>query len=335
MENEYRQYVLAARPVGAVQPSDFALRRVPIPDLADGQFLVKLEFIALEPAMRGWMVNEWDYIDPLQLGDVMRAFGCGEVVASRCVEFVRGDRVAGMFGWQEYCVATPASPMLTRVKPGVPMTASIHVLGINGLTSYFGIVDACAPAPGQSLLVSGAAGIVGSVAGQIAKILGARVVGSAGTDEKCRWLVDELGFDAAINYRTADLPARLRELFPEGVEIFFDNTGGELLDAVLGHMKNGAKIVLCGAISTYNNDGRKPPGPSNYYNLCTRRATMSGLMVTDNWQRFPEAVSQLEKWLEQGRLKYHEDILDGFERLPEALDRLFTGRNLGKQLVRV
>jgi NADPH-dependent curcumin reductase len=333
MSTVNRQFLLAARPSGMVKETDFEYREVPVPELGDGQFLVKTRYISLDPSMRGQMENRADYVAPLQIGDVMRAGGVGTVVASRHPDYPEGTQVTGTFGMQDYVVSDGRQPPLRSLPADIDPTLALGVLGGTGMTAYFGLLDLGEPKPGDVVVVSGAAGATGSIAGQIAKIKGCRVVGIAGSAEKCRWLTDELGFDAAIDYKAQDVSAELSRLCPKGIDIYFDNVGGEILDLCLARIADRARVVLCGGISRYNATGPLP-GPKNYFNLVFRRARMEGFIVLDYAPRFPEAVAEMRQWIDAGKLKQQVTVIDGFKQLPVALIRLFEGYNTGKLMVR-
>ena len=328
-----RQWLLASRPKGMVKPSDFSLREVPVTPPGDGEVLVRNLYLAFEPAMRGWMEDRKGYIPPVPLGDVMRGVSVGQVIESNHPEYKPGDFVSGMLGWQEYATAGRGA-MLSRIPQGATLTQPLSVLGITGITAYFGLLDVGKPKSGETVVVSGAAGATGSVAGQIAKLKGCRVVGIAGGKDKCQWLVEEAHFDAAIDYRNEDIGKRLRALCPEGIDVFFDNVGGPALDAVLEQIRLRARIVLCGAISVYNAEQR-PPGPSNYVNLVIQRGRMEGFIVLDYMARAAEAIRDLASWLKEGKIAYQEDIQEGFENAPQTFLRLFQSKNVGKQLLKL
>ena len=333
-ERSNAQIRLAARPVGLPKASDWDYVEEPAPQPQDGQVLVQVEYISLDPAMRGWMNDARSYVPPVQIGEVMRAGGVGHVVESRDPDYKAGDQVFGTFGVQRYAVSDGAG--LTAVDTGIaPAPAHLGVLGIGGLTAYFGLLDIGRPVPGQTVVVSGAAGAVGSVVGQIARIKGCRVIGIAGGSAKCAWVVDELGFDAAIDYKRGDLRAELRRHAPDGVDVYFDNVGGETLDEVLRLLARGARVVICGAISQYN-AREAPRGPSNYMQLLVERASMTGFLVFDYAARYPEAIAELAGWLRAGALRSREDIVrGGLENFPEVFLRLFRGENIGKLILQV
>lgn len=328
-----RQFRLAARPVGLPKGSDWSLVEEPVREPGEGEFLIRIEYISLDPAMRGWMNEGKSYVPPVAIGEVMRAGGAGEVVASNHPGFPVGSKVSGLFGVQQYAMSNGKG--VQRVDTALaPLPTYLGVLGMTGMTAYFGLLDVGAAKTGDTVVVSGAAGAVGMVVGQVAKILGCRVVGIAGGAEKCRWLVDELGFDAAIDYKYADLRKALREHCPQGIDVYFDNVGGEILDLALAQLAMHARVVICGAISQYNaTDGVK--GPANYLSLLVNRARMQGMVVFDYAARYGEAAREMGAWLADGRLKSREDIVEGFDTFPDALLRLFRGENTGKLLLKV
>ncbi len=331
-----RQWLLASRPQGMVRESNFQYNEASIPELEDGQFLVRNCYIAFEPAMRGWMNDGASYMQAIRIGDVMLALTTGQVIASKHPDYQPGDCVQGGFGWQEYIVTNGEGSLLptSKIPKEASMTMPLGVLGITGLTAYFGLLEIGEPKAGQTCVVSGAAGATGSIAGQIAKIKGCRVIGIAGGAEKCAWLTNNAHFDAAIDYKSEDVAARLRELCPDGIHIFFDNVGGEILDAVLAQLAQHARIVLCGAISRYN-DEELQPGLKNYFNLIMQCARMEGFLLSDYFPRFGEAVEALLGWLAAGEIVHQEDIQEGFENAPRTFLRLFEGKNLGKQLLKI
>ncbi len=328
-----RQFRLAARPVGLPKRSDWSLVEEPLREPGDGEFLVRIEYISLDPAMRGWMNEGKSYVPPVGIGEVMRAYAGGEVVASRHPKFVVGERVAGTFGVQEYALSNGKG--ITRVDTKLAaLPVYLGALGMPGMTAYFGLLDVGAAQSGDTVVVSGAAGAVGSIVGQIAKIKGCRAVGIAGGAEKCRWLVDELGFDAAIDYKSEDVKAALRRHCPQGVNVYFDNVGGDILDAALTRLAMHARIVVCGAISQYNTTA-PVKGPSNYLALLVCRARMQGMVVFDYVARYADAAREMAGWIAQGKLKTREDIVVGFETFPDALLKLFSGENTGKLVLQV
>ena len=331
-----RQWLLAARPKGMVKESDFRYQESPITELSDGQFLVRVLYVAFEPAMRGWMEDRASYIPPIQLGEVMRGVSVGQVIESKHPAFQPGDCVTGGYGWQEYAVTNGRGGLMptTPIPREVPLTMPLSVLGITGLTAYLGMLDVGKPQAGETVVVSGAAGATGSVAGQIAKIRGCRVIGIAGGAQKCQWLTKEAHFDAVIDYKSEPVEKRLKELCPNGINIFFDNVGGEILDAALANLALRARIVLCGGISRYNEE-ELPPGPKNYFALIIQRARMEGFILVDYASRFGEAIPELAGWVASGQIKYQEDIQEGFANAPKTFLRLFEGKNVGKQLLKI
>ncbi len=330
-----RQILLAARPVGMIKESDFKQREVPLPALRDGECLVRNIYLSLDPTNRGWMNEQDTYMPAIKIGEVVRGGGAGVVVESKNPAYTPGDLVFGMIGWQDYCVTSSKDALpMNVIPPGVPLTAALSVLGVTGITAYFGLLDIGQPREGDTVVISGAAGATGSVAGQIAKIKGCRVIGIAGSPEKCRWVTGDLGFDACINYKTEEVAARLKQTCPKGIDVYFDNVGGDILNAVLAQIAPRARIVLCGAISMYNATDL-PPGPSNYVSLIIHRARMEGFIVMDFLPRFPEAFMQISQWLGEGKIKYKVDVVHGLEQAPTAINRLFTGANTGKLLVQI
>ncbi|HMM67604.1 MAG TPA: NADP-dependent oxidoreductase [Dokdonella sp.] len=328
-----RQFKLAHRPVGMVKRSDFELVEAAVRDPAEGEILVKILYLSLDPAMRGWMNEGKSYIPPVGLGEVMRAGAAGVVIASKHPSFSVGDHVVGALGVQEYAISNGKG--LTRVDPDVaPLPVYLGTLGMPGMTAYFGILEVGELKDGETVVVSGAAGAVGQVVGQIAKIKGCSVVGIAGGADKCRYITEELGFDAAIDYKAEDVKEALKRHCPKGIDVYFDNVGGDILDAALSRLAMHARIVICGAISQYNNT-EPVKGPSNYLSLLVNRASMKGMVVFDFASRYGEAVKAMAGWMKQGKLKSREDIAEGFENFPETLLKLFKGENTGKLVLKV
>ncbi len=328
------QIQLAARPVGFPKLSDFKAAETPIPQPAEGEVLLETMWLSVDPYMRGRMSDAKSYAEPVKLGEVMVGGTICRVVESKSEKLKVGDVISGFTGWQRYAVA-PAK-LLMKVDPALgTVQVYLGAAGMPGLTAYFGLLDVCAPKAGETVVVSGAAGAVGSVVGQIAKIKGCRVVGIAGTDEKVKWLVDELGFDAAYNYkREANNLAKLRELCPSGIDCYFDNVGGVITDAVMIHMNVHARIAICGQISQYNLE--KPEmGPRMLSMLIVKRAKVQGLLVTDYMPRFGEGIKDLAGWIKEGKLKYEETIVNGLENAPQAFLDMLNGGNTGKMLVKV
>jgi len=328
------QVRLAARPVGLPKRSDWSFTAEAVPEPAEGQMLVKVRYLSLDPAMRGWMNEGKSYIRPVRIGEVMRAGGAGTVAASRNPAFREGDAVVGSFGVQEYAVSDGkgVSKVDTRV---APLPVFLDVLGMPGMTAYFGLLEVGKPKAGETVVVSGAAGAVGSVVGQIAKIQGCRVVGIAGGVDKCRYLIDKLGFDAAIDYKAEDVKAMLKATCPDGIHVFFDNVGGDILEAALARLARHARVVICGAISQYNATGAVK-GPSNYLSLLVNRASMTGMVVFDYAARYGEAAAKMSEWMAQGRLVGRQDVVaGGVEAFPETLLKLFKGENFGKLVLEI
>jgi len=327
-----RQFRLAVRPVGLPRRSDFNLVEEPVPTHGDGEFVVRVQYISLDPAMRGWMNEGRSYIAPVAIGEVMRAIGVGRVVASNDPALSVGDHVSGMLGVQEYAVVPAAG--LIKVDPSVaPLPTWLGALGMPGMTAYFGLLDIGKPEPGQTVVVSGAAGAVGHLVGQIARIKGARAVGIAGGSDKCNHLSD-LGFDATIDYKAGDIAAALHKHCPDGIDVYFDNVGGEILDAALAQLTRHARVVICGAISQYNSV-QAVKGPANYLSLLVNHATMTGFVVSDYFRQWPEGGAQMGEWLARGELKTHEHVVEGLETFPDTLLMLFSGENSGKLVLAV
>jgi len=332
-EQQNRQYRLVARPVGMVKADDFELTAGTMPQPAAGDVLVQVLYVSLDPAMRGWMNEGRSYIRPVRLGEVMRATGLGRVIASNDPGLHVDDIITGFTGVQEYAVL-PARHV-TRVVPRLELPRYLGVLGASGMTAYFGLLDIGQPRPGETVVVSAAAGAVGSVVGQIARIKGCRAVGVAGGADKCRAVVEEFGFDAAIDYKSEDVRRKLRELCPNGIDVYFDNVGGVILEAALANLARKARVVLCGAIATYNTTPDELTGPRNYMSLLVNRARMEGFLVFDYAARFGEAMDEMTGWLATGRLEAREEVVDGIENFPDALLRLFRGENVGKLVLKV
>lgn len=333
------QVRLASRPVGMAKAENWQLTSEPVAEPADGTVLVKTLELSLDPAMRGWLNDGKSYIPPVGIGEVMRAGGIGRVIASKDPAFAPGDVVSGLLGVQEYCQAAagmPGSRSLQKIDLALGTPAQwLNVFGMPGMTAYFGLKDVGLPKAGQTLVVSGAAGAVGQTVGQLGKIWGMRVVGIAGGAAKCDWVVKELGFDACIDYKGGSVREGLKAHCPKGVDVYFDNVGGEILDHVLARLAPKARIVICGAISQYNNT-TPIQGPKNYMSLLVHRARMEGFVIFDYTERFPEAIAELAGYLKDGRLKSKEDIVDGgVAAFPQTLNKLFAGENFGKLVLRV
>jgi NADPH-dependent curcumin reductase CurA len=329
-----RQVLLAARPNGIPQAEHFRLAESPLPALRDGQFLVRNDFLSVEPAMRGWVNAAANYSDPVPVGGVMRSFAAGVVVASRHAGYAEGDAVMGMLGWQEYAISDGACIRRKVRETDLPLSLSLGVLGINGVTAYFALTEIGQPRPGDTVVVSTAAGAVGSAVGQIAKIAGCRTVGIAGGAAKVKTCLEEFGFDAAVDYKSADFAQALAEATPRGVDVYYDNTSGPVTDAVLPRINKFARIVVCGTASVASWDPW-PSGPRVERHLLNKSARMQGFLVWDYEHRYEEAVARLAPWVRDGRLKAREEILDGLEAAPDAIAGLYRGENAGKRLIRL
>ncbi|WP_324831051.1 NADP-dependent oxidoreductase [Pseudomonas saxonica] len=328
-----RQFLLAKRPVGAATRDTFTYQQVPVGQPKEGQILVKNQYLSLDPAMRGWMNEGKSYIPPVGLGEVMRALGVGEVIASSHPDFAVGDYVNGALGVQDYFLGEPQG--FYKVDPKLaPLPVYLSALGMTGMTAYFALLEVGAPKAGDTVVISGAAGAVGSIAGQIAKLKGCRVVGIAGGKEKCKVLIEELGFDGVIDYKNEDVIAGLKRECPKGVDVYFDNVGGDILDAVLSQLNFKARVIICGAISQYNNK-EAVKGPANYLSLLVNRARMEGFIVMDYADRYVAAGQEMAGWLAKGQLKSREHIVEGLETFPETLMKLFSGENNGKLILKV
>ena len=332
------QIRLAARPVGMTTRENWSFTTGPVAAPADGGILVKTLYLSLDPAMRGWMNEGKSYIAPVEIGEVMRAGGIGKVVASTHPDFAEGDLVSGGLGVQEYKEFSAADIKRSGVfkidpRLGTP-TQWLNVLGMPGMTGYFGLMDVGQPKPGDVVVVSGASGAVGQTVGQLAKIKGCHVVGIAGGKAKCDFVVEELGFDACIDYKNEDVRVGLKTHCPDGIDIYFDNVGGEILDHVLARLRRKARIIICGAISQYNS-ATGVQGPKNYMSLLVNRARMEGIVVFDYAPRYAEGVAAIAKWMQAGTFKSREDVVEGIEKFPEALLMLFEGKNFGKLVLKV
>lgn len=337
MSDINRQWLLKERPSGMIGPDNFELVEAPVPqaDLASGQVLIKNLMLGFDPAMRGWVEDKRSYLPPVTLGEPMRASGVGQVIASENPELPVGTLVQGLLNWQEYSLGGPADMVPPRPLPeGISPNMALSVFGTTSLTAYFGLLDVGQPKAGETVLVSGAAGATGSVVAQIAKLKGCRVIGIAGGEEKCQWLLDACKLDGVIDYKNEDIDQRLGELCPNDVDVFFDNVGGDTLEAAIEHMADFGRIALCGAISQYN-DTEPRPGPHNLMVLVARRVRMQGFIVLDYLGRAEEAFTELGGWVMNGDIAWREDIQEGFDNIPATLQRLFDGRNTGKQLLKL
>lgn len=329
------QILLERRPVGAPTTDDFAFSRCAIAQPGDGEVLLKNLYLSIDPAIRGWMSEGRSYLPPIAIGDPVRSGALSQIVESRAEGWSPGLIVQALAAWETYSVV-PASNLHGRVKPidGIPLHSMLSVLGGTGLTAYFGLLEVGRPKTGDTVLVSAAAGGVGSIVGQLARIHECRAVGLTGSDDKCAWLIEELGYDAAINYKRHDLRVTLKESCPAGIDVFFDSVGGDLLNTVLARLNQHGVVALCGAISQIN-EGSLPPGPSNYVQLVAKSARMEGFTTFDFADRFDDARTALASWVRNGKLRYRDDIVEGIESAPAHLSRLFTGQHRGKLMVRL
>ncbi len=335
MPTTNRQWLLANRPTGLITPDVLQLTDSAVPAITEGQALAKVKYLSIDPTMRIWMTDFPQYMPPVQIGEVMRAFGLAEIIESRNPNFKKGDKVSGLTGLQEFCVLSGDGKGAFQKLPSIPFlsdTNFLNLLGINGLTAYFGLLEVGKPQSGETLVVSAAAGATGSIVGQLGKIHGCRVVGIAGTDEKCKWIKDDLGFDAAINYKHPDWKAQLAAATPKGVDINFENVGGEIMQAVLDRMNLHGRVVLCGLISGYT---KQDPGMASFGTVLVKRLRVQGFIILDYASRFMEAATQLGQWKMFGKLKDRETIVEGLEKAPDAINMLFTGGNTGKLIVKV
>ena len=335
LPKQNRQVRLKARPEEIPQAQHFEIAAAPVPEVGEGQFLVRNRYLSVDPAMRGWVSAVANYSKPVEIGEVMRSRDVGEVIASRHADYRVGDQVVGWFGWQEFALSDGKGIIRRVAEKDIPLSASLGVLGMNGVTAYFGLIDVGQPKSGETVVVSTAAGAVGSAVGQIAKLKGCRTVGVAGGAEKVRLCREEFGFDAAIDYKAErDLDAALARACPQGIDVYFDNTSGRISDAVLRHINKRARIVICGTASLSSWDPW-PTGPRVERHLLVKSARMEGFLVFDYEHRTGEAVPQLAQWVREGKLRYREDILEGLEKAPDAIAGLYRGENLGKRLIKL
>jgi NADPH-dependent curcumin reductase CurA len=334
MSDRNRRLVLAERPTGMVDEQTVRLEETDMPQPGDGEALARVRYLSIDPTIRTWMDDVPGYLPPIAIDEVVRGGGIAEVVQSNSEQYKPGDLLFGFTGWQDYVLASQAGGY-QALPEGVSPTLALNLFGVTGMTAYFGLIDVGRVKEGDVVVVSGAAGATGSTVGQIAKIKGAaKVIGIAGGPQKCAWIADELGFDETIDYKSDDLAARLREAAPEGIDLYFDNVGGEILNAALGQLALRGRVVLCGAISAYNDRGAAS-GPANYSRLITNRGRMEGFIILDYLARFPEAQAEMASWLAAGKIKSSEHIVEGLEQAPDALNLLFTGGNTGKVIVAV
>jgi NADPH-dependent curcumin reductase CurA len=329
-----RQVRLKSRPSGIPEAEHFEIVEAPIPDLSDGQVLVRNVYLSVEPAMRGWVSAVANYSQPVAIGTVMRSFAVGRVEWSRHPDFLSGEYVTGMFGWQDYAAVDSTAIQRKVTATDLPISTSLGILGLNGLTAYIALLDIGQPQAGETVVVSTAAGAVGSCVGQIAKIHGCRTIGITGGPAKLRMCREEFGYDAAVDYKTSNFEAALDDACTGGVDIYFDNTAGRISDAVMRRLNVGARVVVCGTASVASWD-RTPEGPRVERLLLTKRARMQGFLVFDHADRFAAALADLEAWVRTGRIRYREDVLDGIEHAPGSIAGLYRGENLGKRLIRI
>ncbi|MEM7329433.1 MAG: NADP-dependent oxidoreductase [Pseudomonadota bacterium] len=333
MVKKNRQWLINGRPNGrALKEDDFKKVETAIPEPKDQEVLVRVLYLGFDPAQKGWMENIGGYVEPTEIGEVMRATGIGEVVTSNHPKFKAGDKVKGMLRWQDFAVLSGRD--LQIVPDDELLTANLGALGTTGLTAYFGLLKHGRPLAGDTVLVSGAAGATGSMVGQIARLSGCKTIGIAGGAAKCKWITEDVGYDEAIDYKNQDVGSELSKRCSGQVNIFYDNVGGEILNIALANLAMHARVVICGGISRYEK-GNLPAGPENYFNLIFKRATMSGFIVLDYIPEFQEAQLRLRKWIQEGKIQYREDIQEGFDQIPTTLNRLFSGRNFGKQILKL
>jgi len=333
MRNTNRQWLINDRPTGRpLKDSDFKLVEGDARAPSEGEVMLKTLYLGFDPAQKGWMENVGGYVAPTEIGDVMRGSGIGVVVETKHPKLKVGDYVAGQIGWQEY--TTLAGGELEHIKDKEFATAYLGALGTTGMTAYFGLLKHGRPQPGDTVVVSGAAGATGSMVGQIAKIAGCRVIGIAGGKEKCDWLIGELGFDGAVDYKNENVREALKKFSPGGYNVIYDNVGGTILNDMLAQLAMHGRVAICGGISRYER-GQMPAGPENYFNLIFMRGTMSGFIVLDYIPEYPVGRARMKQWIAEGRIKFKEDMQEGFENAPQTLMRLFQGKNFGKQLLKV
>jgi len=336
MSEENRRFALAERPQGLIDDDTYDLETGPVPEIGDGEALVRVKWISVDPTNRTWIGEEPTYLPPVQIGETMRALGLGEVIASKNENYPVGSLVNGLTGWQDYTVASDSNPLMVvpDAAKGAPPATLLGVLGMTGCTAYFGMLEIGRPREGETVVVSAAAGAVGSVAGQLAKMRGARVVGIAGGPEKCAWIKEELGYDEAVDYKAEDWKRQLADATPDGIDVDFENVGGEIMNEVIGRLNINARVALCGLISGYNETGR-PQRLSNFHKLLINRVTLQGFIILDYYPRFGEAIRELSQWVAEGKLKSEQTVVEGFENLPHALNMLFKGENKGKLVVKI
>jgi len=330
-----QQVWLKSRPTGIPQAGNFALRDGEVPQISEGEVLVKNHYLSADPAMRGWINDSSNYWPQVEIGATLRAFAVGEIIASKHSSYAIGDRIMGIFGWQEYSAATDKHIMVKVPRSDLPLSLFLGVLGLNGFTAYFGLLDVGQPNAGETVIVSTAAGSVGSCVGQLAKLKGCRTIGIAGGREKVRQCLEEFGYDAAIDYKgVADLDGAIKAACPDGVDVYYDNTSGAISDAVLRNLKLGARIVVCGTAS-YPSWNPWNTGPRPERHLLVKRARMQGFLTTDFIARFPEAIANLSGWIRDGKIRYREEMLEGIRHAPATVQKLYSGENTGKLVMRL
>ncbi len=332
-----RQWLLARRPVGDVKPDDFRYVEGPLPSLRNGDVLVRVLYLGFDASQRIYLTDHGGYMPPVQVGEPMRSMGIGQVVESRNPDYSQGDLVEGFMSWQDYVVARSDGPMPLRVLPKAdfPVTWNLGVFGVSGLTAYFGVVDGLKVKPGDTVVISAATGATGSLAGAIAKAMGAKkVIGIAGGAEKCRWIVEKAGYDAAIDYKNENLNERLKALCPQGVDAYFDNVGGSMLETLLENMVPRGRVLICGAMSSGYHSAAIP-GPSNYMRICTQMLQVNGILLFFYRDRFPEGAQQLARWVAEGKLHVEESLFEGFEKAPGLLPTMFSGKSPGKLILKI
>ena len=329
-----KQWILNEFPVGEIKDNDLILKDSNLNNISDGEVLIRNIYLSLDPANRGWMSGKASYVDAMQIGDVMRGGTIGAIEESKNEKFKKGDVVQYQGGWQEYCINDGKGLKIIPLNTGLPMPSFLSIMGMPGMTAYFGLLDVLKPKESETLVVSGAAGAVGSIVSQIAKIKGCRVIGIAGSEEKCNWLLNDLKIDGVINYKTENVSARLKELCPNGIDMYFDNVGGEISEAVINRFNIGGRMSICGQISGYNSETLQP-GPRNWINILIKRLKVQGFIVFDYQARAQEAFADMPKWIAEGKLQHKNHIVDGLENAVASLKMLFSGENKGKMIVKI
>ena len=329
-----KQWILNEFPVGEIKDNDLILKDSNLNNISDGEVLIRNIYLSLDPANRGWMSGKASYVDAMQIGDVMRGGTIGAIEESKNEKFKKGDVVQYQGGWQEYCINDGKGLRIIPLNTGLPMPSFLSIMGMPGMTAYFGLLDVLKPKESETLVVSGAAGAVGSIVSQIAKIKGCRVIGIAGSEEKCNWLLNDLKIDGVINYKTENVSARLKELCPNGIDMYFDNVGGEISEAVINRFNIGGRMSICGQISGYNSETLQP-GPRNWINILIKRLKVQGFIVFDYQARAQEAFADMPKWIAEGKLQHKNHIVDGLENAVASLKMLFSGENKGKMIVKI